>query len=184
MTQLESSILLSMMITISFLVSSFTFLVSIATPANLIDELFLPHIPVIFADHGQEISLILNSGHFVPLTIDDGNQVGVSVNYTTNNSTIIDNTINAAMKVYAPNRTAIKSTSFPNGFIANNSGVQEIKTTIRDNQTKNITAVVQFTDATKTIPISNPVQIRLNLTQPTTSISEETTRPEIAAFPP
>ena len=180
----KGSLLLSMVIIILFLVSSFASSVSIATPANLLEELFLPHIPVIFAEHGEEVSLILDAGDFIPLTIDDGNQVSVSVNYTTNNSTIIDNTINAVMKIYAPNRTAIKSTSFPNGFIANNSGMQEIKTTIRDNQTKNITAVVQFTDATKTIPISNPIQIRLNLTQASTTISEEATRPEIAAFPP
>ena len=79
------------------------------------------------------------------------------VHYTTNNSSIIDNTINAVMKIYAPNRTAIKSTSFPNGFIVNSSGTQEIKTTIMDNQTKNLTAVVQFTDATKTVPLSNPI---------------------------
>ena len=60
--------------------------------------------------------------------------------------------------------------------------MQEIKTTITDNQTKNVTAVVQFTDATKTVPISNPVRIRLNLTQPTTTVSSEVvvTRPEIA----
>ena len=61
------------------------------------------------------------------------------------------------MKIYAPNRTAIKSTSFPNGFINNSSGILEIKTTIMDNQTKNLTAVVKFTDATKTVPLSNPV---------------------------
>jgi hypothetical protein len=178
----KGSLLLSMVFVILFLVSNFTSSVSIATLANLLED--IPHIPVIFAEHGQEISLILDAGHFIPLTIDDGNQVRVSVNYTTNNSTIIDNTINAVMKVYAPNRTAIKSTSFPDGFIANSSGIQEIRTTIPDNQTKNITAVVQFTDATKTIPISNPVQIRLNLTQPFTAVSEAATRPEIAAFPP
>jgi hypothetical protein len=88
------------------------------------------------------------------------------------------------MKIYAPNRTAIKSTSFPNGFVANSSGMQEIKTTIIDNQTKNLTAVVQFTDETKMVPISNPVYIRLNLTKPLIAISEDATSPEIAAFIP
>jgi hypothetical protein len=178
----KGSLLLSMVIIILFFVGSIISSVSMETLANLLED--LPLIPVIFAEHGQEISLILNSGHFIPLTIEDGNQVKVSVNYTTNNSTVIDNTINAVMKVYAPNRTAIKSTSFSNGFIANSSGIQEIKTTILDNQTRNITAVVQFTDATKTIPISNPIHIRLNLTQPFTDVSEATTGPEIAAFWP
>jgi hypothetical protein len=74
----------------------------------------------------------------------------VIVSYTTNNSSIIDNTINAVTKIYALNRTAIKSTSFPNGFNANSSGTEEIKTTIMDNQTKDLIAVVQFMVATKT----------------------------------
>jgi len=183
-------LLLSMATIVLLLPSSFMSSVSTAaTLTNFLEDLlFLPHlIPVIFAVHGQEVSLTLNSGHLVPLTVDKGNQVRVSVNYTTDNSTIIGNTINAVMKVYAaPNRTAIKSTSFPNGFIANSSGMQEIKTTITDNPTKNVTAVVQFTDAAKTVPISNPVYIRLNLTQPTTTVSLEVavTRPEIAALPP
>lgn len=181
MSYYKGSLLLSVMIIILFLLGSIISSVSMATLASLLD---LTHIPLVFADHGQELSLILNSGHFIPLSVDDGNQVTVSVNYTTNNSTIIDNTINAVMKVYAPNRTAIKLTSFPNGFIANSSGLQEIKTTILDNKTRNITAVVQFTDATKTIPISNPVHIRLNLTQPVTDGSEAAIRPEIAAFWP
>lgn len=116
-------------------------------------SLSLPRSPEVFADHGQEISLILNSGSFTPLTIDKGNQVKVLVRYTTNNSSLIDTTINAVMKIYALNRTDIKSTSFPNGFNASSSGTQEIKTTIMDNQTKNLTPVVQLTDATKTVPI-------------------------------
>ena len=47
--------------------------------------------------------------------------------------------------------------SFPNGFTANSSGIQELKTNITDNQTANVIAVVQFTDAAKTMPLSNPV---------------------------
>ena len=174
---------LLIVMTVLLLVSSFT---SFASTGNRIflEELSLPDIPEVFANHGQEVSLILNSGYFTPLTTDNGNQVRVLVNYTTNNSSIIDSTINAVMKIYAPNRTAIKSTSFSNGFVANSSGMQEIKTTITDNQARNLTAVLQFTDETKMVPISNPVHIRLNLTKPFTSISEDATSPEIAAFIP
>jgi hypothetical protein len=172
-------------ITVLFLVSSLASFAFAFTGIPIFSEqLSLPFIPEVFAYHGQEISLILNSGSFTPLTIDKGNQVKVLVSYTTNNSSIIDNTINAVMKIYALNRTAIKSTSFPNRFNANSSGTQEIKTTIMDNQTKNLTAVVQFTDATKTLPLSNPVHIRLNLTQPFAATSENATTPEIAAFFP
>jgi hypothetical protein len=138
-----------------------------------------------FANHGEEISIALNSASFVPLTSAEGNQVRVGVNYTTLNGTLIGNTINAVMKVYAPNTTAIKSTSFPNGIIANSSGTAEIKTTIIGNSTQNVTAVVQFTDASKTVPLSNPVQIGLNLTQGAASMAVPTEPEyEIAALPP
>src|ERR671913_341420 len=127
---------------------------SILFPMNvsdIVEERLLFRSPIwmntAFADHGREVSIELNSGTFMPLTSAEGNP------------------INAVMKVYAPNTTAIKSTSFPNGFTANRSGTQEIKTTIRGNSTQNVTAVVQFTDSTKTLPVSNPVQRRLNLTQ-------------------
>jgi hypothetical protein len=90
------------------------------------------------------------------------------------------------MKVYAANTTAIKSTSFPNGFTANRSGMEEIKTTIRGNSTQNVIAVVQFTDLSKTKPISNPLQVDLNLTRGLGQASalEEDPTYEIAALPP
>ena len=138
-----------------------------------------------FADHGEEISIALNSATFMPLTSAEGNQVRVGVNYTTLNGTLVGNTINAVMKVYAPNTTAIKSTSFPNGIIANSSGTAEIKTTIIGNSTLNVTAVVQFTDTSKTVPLSNPVQIGLNLTQGAASMAVPVEPEyEIAAIPP
>ena len=137
-----------------------------------------------FADHGEEISIALNSASFMPLTSAEGNQVRVGVNFTTLNGTLVGNTINAVMKVYAPNTTAIKSTSFPNGIIANSSGTAEIKTTIIGNSTQNVTAVVQFTDASKTVPLSNPVQIGLNLTQGASMAVPVEPEYEIAAIPP
>lgn len=139
-----------------------------------------------FANHGEEVSLELNSATFAPLTSASGNQVKVEVNYTTTNRTLLGNTLNAVMKVYAPNTTAIKSTSFPNGFTANRSGIEEIKTTIMSNSTQNVIAVVQFTDLSKTIPISNPVQVDLNLTRglEQESSPEEEPAYEIAALPP
>jgi hypothetical protein len=150
-------------------------------------EIYRPYalINTAFADHGEEISIALNSGTFMPLTSAEGNQVRVGVNYTTLNGTLIGNTINAVMKVYAPNTTAIKSTSFPNGIIANSSGTAEIKTTIIGNSTQNVTAVVQFTDTSKTVPLSNPVQIGLNLTQGAASMAVPLEPEyEIAAIPP
>ena len=152
----------------------------------LLMVLSLWHHTTVFANHGQEISLTSNSAQFMPLSSGQGNQIKVTVNYTTVNSTFIGQTFNAVMKVYAPpNTTAIKSTSFPNGFVANSSGIQELKTAITNNQTQNVTAVVQFTDATKVKPMSNPIRVDLNLTRPTLEYirPEEVIKPEIAALP-
>ena len=158
----------------------------VAILAVLSLSLPLWHYTAAFASREWGISLTLNSAQFIPLSSGEGNQVKVTVNYTALNSTLLGQSINAAIKVYVPpNATAIKSTSLANGFIVNSSGIQELKTTIIYNQTRNVTAVVQFTDATKTIPVSNPIQARLNLTQgDETTITTEIEKPEIADLPP
>jgi hypothetical protein len=40
-------------------------------------------------DHGQEVSIILDSAQFIPLTTGEGNQVNVFINYTVNDPSII-----------------------------------------------------------------------------------------------
>jgi hypothetical protein len=125
--------------------------------------LFLGFIQNIFAYHGKEMILTLDSAQFTPLTSGEGDQVKVAVNYITANSTIIGQTINAVMKVYTSNETLIKTSSFPEGFIANSSDIQQFTTTLAGNGLQNVTAVVQFTDAAKTIPISNPLIVSLIL---------------------
>ena len=182
-------ILVVVMVVVIVVVNSYSILFPMNV-SDMVEERLLFRSPVwmntAFAEHGREVSIELNSGTFMPLMSAEGNQVKLGVNYTTLNGTFIGNSINAVMKVYAPNTTAIKSTSFPNGFTANRSGTQEIKTTIRGNSTQNVTAVVQFTDSTKTLPVSNPVQMRLNLTQGSSREATLVEEPEyeIAALPP
>jgi hypothetical protein len=123
--------------------------------------------PSTFADHGQEVKLTLDYAHFLPVLIDEnsnqtGQQVKVILNYTTVNSSVLNQTINAVMKVYTSNKTLIKTSSFPGGFIANSSDVQQLATTLVDSKLQNVTAVVQFTDAAKMVPMSNSVVINLN----------------------
>ena len=123
--------------------------------------------PGTFADHGQEVRLTLDYAHFLPVLIDEnsnqtGQQVKVILNYTTANSSVLNQIINAVMKVYTSNKTLIKTSSFPGGFIANSSDVQQLATTLVDSKLQNVTAVVQFTDAAKMVPMSNSVVINLN----------------------
>ena len=58
--------------------------------------------------------------------------MNVLVNYDVENIILRDERINGVMQVYALNGTLVKYSSFPNGFLANKSGVVEFKTTLKD----------------------------------------------------
>jgi hypothetical protein len=135
---------------------------------------------VAFAYQGQEISITLDSAEFIPLSGGEGNQVNIFVNYAVDNSSLVNQRINSVMKVYATNGTLIKTSSSSDGFILNQTGSQRHATTINNSTMQNVIAVVQFTDLTKTMPLSNPLQVNLTLTQ-VPLIPE--TKNEIAALP-
>src|ERR671921_2529252 len=119
-----------------------------------------------FAYHGQEVLIALDSAQFIPrLNTTEGSQVKVLVNYTVNDPSIVNQTINAVMNVYTLNGTLVKTSSFPAGFTANNFGTQQLATTIRGNTIQNITAVATITNAAKLIPLSNTLTTKLNLGQ-------------------
>ena len=133
---------------------------------------------VVVAYHGQEISISLDHAEFIPLG-EEGNQVNVFANYTVNDPSLLNQKINSVMKVYATNGTLIKTSSSAEGFIVNQTGSQRHVTTITNSALQNVIAVVQYTDLAKTLPLSNPLKVDLNLTQ-VPAISE--TESEIAAL--
>jgi hypothetical protein len=112
-----------------------------------------------------EINLKVGYAHFISMPTSTNNkerQIKVIVNYTAAASTpTINKTINAVMKVYAPNGTLIKTSSFPNGFVVKHSGTAQLATTIKDNQIQQLTAVVQFMTKDKLQPLSNSVMVKL-----------------------
>jgi hypothetical protein len=119
-----------------------------------------------FAYHGQEVLIALDSAQFIPrLNTTEGSQVKVLVNYTVNDPSIVNQTINAVMNVYTLNGTLVKTSSFPAGFTATNFGTQQLATTIKGNTIQNITAVTTITNAAKLIPLSNSLTTKLNLGQ-------------------
>jgi hypothetical protein len=119
-----------------------------------------------FAYHGQEVLIALDSAQFIPrLNTTEGSQVKVLVNYTVNDPSIVNQTINAVMNVYTLNGTLVKTSSFPAGFTATNFGTQQLATTIKENTIQNITAVTTITNAAKLIPLSNSLTTKLNLGQ-------------------
>lgn len=117
-----------------------------------------------FANHGQEITIIEDLALFIPLTV-GGNQVNVIVNYTANDPSIVGEMANSVMKVYTTNRTLIKTSSSAEGIIVNQTGTQRHATTIADSTLREVIAVVQYTDLSKTIPLSNPLRVDLTLNQ-------------------
>jgi hypothetical protein len=113
--------------------------------------------------HGQEISILLDSTEFIPLDVGE-NQVNVFTNYTVSDPSFINQRINSVMKVYLPNGTLIKTSSSADGYIVNQTGEQRHTTSIVNNTSQNVIAVVQFTNLNKSLPVSNPLQFNLTLT--------------------
>jgi hypothetical protein len=85
------------------------------------------------------------------------------------------------MKVYSTNGTLIKTSSFTEGFTINQTGSECHATSIINSTLQDVIAVVQFTNLTKTVPLSNPLQTNLNLSEAQVTPETET---EIAALQP
>ena len=112
----------------------------------------------------KTITISFDSAEFIPLG-EEGNQVNVFSNYTVNDPSFLNQKINSVMKVYETNGTLIKTSSSAEGFIVNQTGSQHHVTTITNSTVQYVIAVVQYTDLAKTLPLSNPLQVDLNLTQ-------------------
>jgi hypothetical protein len=125
-----------------------------------------------FAAHGQEITLTLHNSSFGFLTSGGGNQASVFVNYELNDDSIAGQTINAVMEVYTPNGSLIKTSSYPNGFIAQSSGgVEGLETTLRDPTVHSVTANVTFRNLDKIKMLSNDLRVNLNLAEEGTELT-------------
>lgn len=120
-----------------------------------------------FAYHGKEILQKLSYAHFLPLTGNNqSHQVKVVVNYSVTDPSVVNQNMNAIMRVYTPDGTLIRTSSFPNSFIINStSGQSQLATTLTNNTIKNVNAHVIFTDAEKNANFSNPLSVDLNLGQ-------------------
>ena len=86
------------------------------------------------------------------------------------------------MEVYAPNGTLIRTSSYPDGFIAQRTGgIEGLETTIRDPTIQSVTANVTFRSLDKTEVLSNAIGVNLNLissADTTTTTTTTTTAPE------
>src|SRR5215218_3154835 len=130
-----------------------------------------------FAYHGQEAVLSLDNATSTSLTIGTGNQVKVLATYNIQNSSIAGQTINAVMKLYTSNGTLIKTSSYPSGFVAQNTnGTVELKTNVEDPAIQSAIANITLTNAAKTEVISNEISTTANLqgaSKPSSSLPPE-----------
>jgi hypothetical protein len=101
----------------------------------------------------------------LPLTTAEGNQVRVVVNYELKDESLLGQRINAIMGIYdRQTGSLIKLSSFPNGFVLNNTkGITQLATTLTDNVIQNISAIVTLTNADKSEKYTNDVRADLDL---------------------
>lgn len=123
----------------------------------------------------NSVSQRLDYAHFVPLTNSPGNQVKLLLNYSSLDPSMTDAPINAVMEVYAANQTLLRTTSYPQPLLLNQSGEIQLATTFEDESLNNITARTMLTDGEKVIPISNTLETRLALGQNISDTGENIT---------
>ncbi|MGH9976642.1 MAG: hypothetical protein ACRD8Z_12540 [Nitrososphaeraceae archaeon] len=117
----------------------------------------------------------LDYAHFVPLTNSPGNQVKLLLNYSSLDPSMNNAPINAVMEIYAANQTLLRTTSYPQPLLLNQSGEIQLATTFADESLNNITARAMLTNGEKVIPISNTLETRLALGQNISDIGENST---------
>lgn len=108
----------------------------------------------------------VNYSHFLPLSNGQGNQVKVVIDYSTISPSIIGQPINAVMEIYSlDNRSLVRTSSFPDPIIANDTGTIQLATTFTDKTLSDVIAVITFTDDSKLVPISDPIHLLLKFSE-------------------
>ena len=115
-----------------------------------------PNYVRVMAQNGNDISISLENASYVQLN-NTASKLNVLVNYDVENKTLQDERINGVMKVYASNGTLVKYSSFPNGFLANETDVVEFKATLKDPNLTDIFVNVTMFDIGKKNILSNTI---------------------------
>jgi hypothetical protein len=117
----------------------------------------------LFAQQQGTISVVQATA--LPLINTEGNQVKLIINYSIGDESIVGQRINAQMGIYDRiNGTLIKLTSFPDGFVLNNTGgTIQMASTLTDPKIQNISTIVTLTNEAKTEKYSNDVRSDLDL---------------------
>ena len=137
------------------------------------------------AQQGGNISITQATA--LPLVNAEGNQVKLIINYSIGDESIVGQRINAQMGIYDRiNGTLIKLSSFPDGFILNNTaGTIQMASTLTDPKIQNISTIITLTNEEKTEKYSNDARSDLDMSAvlPTSLPALNETLPP-AASPP
>ena len=140
----------------------------------------------LFAQQQGTISVVQATA--LPLVNAEGNQVKLLINYSMGDESIVGQRINAQMGIYDRiNGTLIKLSSFPDGFILNNTvGTIQLASTLTDPKIQNISTIVTLTNEEKTEKYSNDVRSDLDLSAvlPTSLPALNETLPPASLPPP
>ena len=115
---------------------------------------------------GNKSNITLSDSNFAPLYGTTNYQIKLNVNYSVSDPALIGQKLNAVMKVHSSNGSVIKTTSYPLGFTANNTGTIQLLTNIPIAIAQNITTETFLTDLNKTNILSNPVKTLPTIAQP------------------
>jgi hypothetical protein len=110
----------------------------------------------------NKTTIALSSAQFMPLTNPIYNQLKVIVQYKTNDASLLNTKANG-LRVFSLDGTIIKTSSFPNGFLLNQTGSIQFATSFTDKSLQNVKADVVLTDLSKINPLSNLVTTNISL---------------------
>ena len=131
--------------------------------SSLLTANMLANIDNIVGQIPKDISISVTKSSFAPMTNVHGSQARVSVVYQVNDESLESEKINGIMEIYSANGSLIRSSSFPDGFVAKKrGGTEDFKTTIRDPTVKNLIANITFTDLEREDTLSNTVTVNLS----------------------
>ena len=133
--------------------------------ANLLPFIYFSFSSEIELFAQQQGTISIDQATALPLVNAEGNQVKIVVNYSMESESFLGQRINAVMGIYDRlNGSLIKLTSFPDGFILNNTeGTIQLASTLTDPKIQNISTIITLTNAEKSEKYSNDVRSDLDL---------------------
>ena len=133
--------------------------------ANLLPFIYFSFSSEIELFAQQQGTISIDQATALPLVNAEGNQVKIVVNYSMESESFLGQRINAVMGIYDRlNGSLIKLTSFPDGFILNNTeGTIQLASTLIDPKIQNISTIITLTNAEKSEKYSNDVRSDLDL---------------------